>query len=1137
MAKLLSTNKTRPCPVCAKTNGNCRIGDDNKILCMTFPDGDAHPDWRYVKATQDGLWGIYYPATANDFDRDAWKRQKAEREEREQEIERQRREKCLPTDRRDAEYCRLFAELTLTDGDRQNLLNRGLSEAEIKAGGYVSIQRFQRLQGKYHVNLPGIGKYGNCLTNGEPGFIVPVRNAFGQIVAYQYRTKDAHKWSKNAKTLLGEQPMGVALPAAGVHQVNVIGTGEGFLKTQIAANRIGIPFIGAAGGNFTPKETKQALEDIQQLWEEKRNSEALSNVEKTTSEVNSKSSSPIFKKIHNLCASGQAPTNEANLQTGPYRQWKWLESLRELGLPAIKPLYSASNIFSIDCPDAGWKANPYVAKATYRRVKLIESLGYRVLIADWGQGWDKSVGDIDEISETAIAGIQLISPAVAFADVPIVKTTAEKFADWVAKQVQRIKPKGFGSPKIEGERFEGDRPSAWQTAINRGEAFLDRTLMGSGKSHTVPEITNPYGGKIWLVYLDHRNPTVEAIARDFTDLYPRNSKGFYKDANGKIKPADVEHPATITKGHCIRAELFPMLTELGHDPNDGGGQNPICATCPVANVCAHTPGRYRHDRRETLKSPFIRCHIDSMPRDWDYSKDIIICDEPSQLLTPTRKITTGWNDLLVEADKIRPHLEPKLWQELDAYLQILKPLFDAKGYGIGHAEIVEQLPTPTPALATAITDYHLDLTELFPPVEQETLADNLTPEERKKWAAGLKAFNADLRQQQRHETLDKLAHLPPKTLAHLITGHGVIRIQNRRLTLTLDNRESYAFLNRAASIGFLDATISGALLQTISGLERPIKVIHNTKPKALSNLTVNQITMPGIGSKQLSNTGVNRLQAVLQNFPNIPIIGLKTWAKYFHFNGHWWSHSRGLNDYAGILELLAIGLPNPNVGAIQDDYLALYGNLNGFEEHYARLVNEEILQLIGRQRANRYPDRQFILHLVTPENCDLSWLTEYGITVTTKTAFEINPAAGTATQFTRHQIIQAIIGGNHTQTAISKAIGLTQQAISKTLKAAGVTVETLAEMLAKFLPELATTSPYKSYTRGSCITPQLYKQFAWFFGLDMPAIAVDAIKTIAADGWHGFLELLANLPKPAQGKALAILYSLTSAIPPPPLIT
>jgi hypothetical protein len=231
--------------------------------------------------------------------------------------------------------------------------------------------------------------------------------------------------------------------------------------------------------------------------------------------------------------------------------------------------------------------------------------------------------------------------------------------------------------------------------------------------------------------------------------------------------------------------------------------------------------------------------------------------------------------------------------------------------------------------------------------------------------------------------------------------------------------------------------------------------------------------------------------------------------------------------------LLALGLPNPNVGAMEDQYLCLHGNLDRFEEHYARLVNEEILQLVGRQRANRYPDRQFVLNLVTPEHTDLSWLTEYGITVKVKTGFEITPEAGNENQFTRWQILQAILDGHRTQTAIAEAIGMTQQAISKTLKAAGATLEKLTACLSKLLPEISTTGPYQSSTRAGCITPELLNCFDWFFGLDISAIAQEAVSVIEREGWLGFLKYLEDYPKPSQGKFLSVIYTILATESPP----
>jgi hypothetical protein len=370
-------------------------------------------------------------------------------------------------------------------------------------------------------------------------------------------------------------------------------------------------------------------------------------------------------------------------------------------------------------------------------------------------------------------------------------------------------------------------------------------------------------------------------------------------------------------------------------------------------------------------------------------------------------------------------------------------------------------------------------------------------------------------------------------LLHLVSGKGVLRLTGKTLTLTLDTRSDYAFLNKTAANIFLDATLNGDRLRTLTGIEGEIKVINNTPDRPLSNQTVNQIKVQGIGSKSLSDTAVNRLAALCRELGDMPTIGLKAWAKKLDIDGYWWRNSRGTNDYAGESTLLALGLPNPNVGAMEDQYLALHGNLDGFEEHYARLVNEEILQLVGRQRANRYGDRQFVLNLVTPENCDLSWLTEYGITVNVKTGFEITPAAGNENQFTRWQILQAILDGHRTQTAIAQAIGMTQQAISKTLRAAGATIEKLTACLSKLLPEISTTGPYQSSTRAGCITDELYKVFDWFFGLELTAIAQEAVSVIEREGWLGFLKYLEDYPKPAQGKFLSVIYTILATESPP----
>lgn len=202
-----------------------------------------------------------------------------------------------------------------------------------------------------------------------------------------------------------------------------------------------------------------------------------------------------------------------------------------------------------------------------------------------------------------------------------------------------------------------------------------------------------------------------------------------------------------------------------------------------------------------------------------------------------------------------------------------------------------------------------------------------------------------------------------------------------------------------------------------------------------------------------------------------------------------------------------------------------------FDEYYTRLVNEEILQLLGRPRSHRYPDKQFKVFMVTPEHTDLSWLTGYGITVVTKDAFEVNPAAGTQKQFTRFRIIQAILTGQTTQTNIAEWLKCTQQAISKTLSEAGISLGELADRLACFT---STTGSNKDPSRDSCSPQELYQYFAWFFELDPIAIAQDAIETIKRIGWDGFARYLENgFPPTAQACFYSVLWSLLDTGLPP----
>lgn len=715
------------------------------------------------------------------------------------------------------------------------------------------------------------------------------------------------------------------------------------------------------------------------------------------------------------------------------------------------------------------------------------------------------------------------------------------FKEWLKKKLKRVKPKGFGVPKVEGEIFTGDRAKAWQET--EGD-ILDNSFCGSGKSHAVPDLECPPGHKLWYVYKDHRNPTVEGIGDKFADLYPRNKHGFYIDKDDKLKTANEDTPSeliTIKKGYCPNTDLFHKATESGHNPyNDGN--NPICPKCPYLNQCRAVEGWYLKDRRDTLENEsWIRCHIDSMPPDWDYSKDKIIFDEPAQLLNPIKVITANQNDLYADLGRLQPHFSDTQSVSIFKILGSLKPLFDDKSrYGNGTDKINESLreidkPNELESIIKIIEENPLDFTDYI--VESDDLdLSGLSAKERQKYRGTVKTARANMRGKAHQQSKENLDKIPPNALIHIlkfINGEkGIsISVAHGTLRITLDNRDSYSFLHRTEKNIYLDATQSLESLKMMIGGDRPITAIHSEMPQ-LTNLEIVQIKVKGIGSKDISETAVNRIKKIKETLGEMPTIGHKSWQELLDIDGYWFNHNRGSNDFKEREKMLYLGLPRPHWGIIQDEYYCLNGSLEGFEEHYQTLINREIVQGIGRQRANLYPNQKFTLYIATPENYDLSWLSQYGCQVTVKSGFDIHPEAGSETEKTLHEIQKTAKalwekGVNLTQAAIAEMMGVTQQAISKALAKAGLTIKMIEDKLKAILPKGYTTSPNKDPIRSGCIPDQLYDGFREFFDLDPLLLVEDAVKTITEHGLTYFWEeYLSFMPNPLQAKYLTGLWFL-----------
>lgn len=193
MSKLTTSSQSQPCKVCENVSHKCRHGDDIQ-LCMTFADaekGEIVNGHKFIKLSKDGMWGVFKIDNSqewSDEQREKWRLER-ERRKQHQKLESDLRQKqSLSAHERDKEYRKLFEELTLHPEDQKELLRRGLTYREIDLAGYKSIDRYQKLREKHSNLLPGISPDGNVIMT-DAGWLCPVRNKDGQIVAVQVRLR------------------------------------------------------------------------------------------------------------------------------------------------------------------------------------------------------------------------------------------------------------------------------------------------------------------------------------------------------------------------------------------------------------------------------------------------------------------------------------------------------------------------------------------------------------------------------------------------------------------------------------------------------------------------------------------------------------------------------------------------------------------------------------------------------------------------------------------------------------------------------------------------------------------------------------------------------------------------------------
>lgn len=361
---LIPSRKHNPCPVCENTSGKCRQGreDADYWQCMTYADakkGDVISGYKCLGHSKNGLWGQFRIDNSQEWSEQQRLEWKQRNQQRQQEIikdEEERRQKSLKAEDRHAQYTSLLSELSLHPEDREDLIRRGFTSEQIELSGFKSVEAYQQLQKQYSELLPGIGTGGRSLIVSNAGYLIPVRNTDGLIVACQIRLrslpaeqKNRYRWLSSKKAsahvyTTGFNPKG-ELPLT-IHRPKIKPTGLALVegtgaKPFLASQWFNLLVIGAAGGLFASSESilKSYLERL---------SEDLGGTRELT----------IY------------PDKGSVIDTGVMSRWR-------------------------------------------KTIDLLEKWNWFVKVAWWGQV-DKTFPDIDELSEFERGLITFISPEAFF---------------------------------------------------------------------------------------------------------------------------------------------------------------------------------------------------------------------------------------------------------------------------------------------------------------------------------------------------------------------------------------------------------------------------------------------------------------------------------------------------------------------------------------------------------------------------------------------------------------------------------------------------------------------------------------------------------------------------------------------------
>lgn len=1176
----------RSCPVCNGARKDCRQSNTtNLIFCR---DSNANPldyIFRGFDAHGFGMWAQRTEAEAHSEEqRQEWQRQRELAHQQRLEVERQQRVQRLSESERDREIRKVFSQLGLAPRHREDLQRRGLSDDSIEAGEFKSVEQWQRLDREVSHRLAGISINGRSLIT-QAGYIWSIKNPSGQIVAWQLRLDEAHnggrfRWLTSATKKRpngptahlpnGELPIACHRPTPGEPLTDAIelceGTGVKPFITAIHLNRI---TLGAAGGNFaaSPETFKSYLDE---LSTELRTKQLIFNPD--AGAVANPHVMLQYEAAYNLVTSWGYELK--------FRWWgqvtKAQRDIDEIENPsAIATYLSWDELVKIAIAYGGKRTSD---STEHRHGTYAPAEPDPATYAAYKQ-WE----DEQELLEEAIAtntftnqvtelfkhvGKHLEKAFKGFGKKPQPKTPVQSSPVLHYPQEPLPKPQDFAGSEPPRIIFKSGTRLEVLALLKelRWTVVCDRSFMGTGKSHDAGSLyPTPDGtNKIWYFDLNHRNPSTAPVESMF-DM-PVRHDGMVP-IRGRFTPQGKPHlrwaspdEIPVIPSLCHNAKLFIKLKEKGYsvdtfkeivtdDENKAQERNPICQRCQFASKCHRETGEgygYLYERRMAMERRRIRASLDSAPDpvNYEYDEDLAFVEEASRVLRGTQTLSAYNCELAALWARVERY-SPTVFRQLQplrfALVDAINGCFDQHHGGINrgtdHETLLANLPLPQDFLNLA--DAIAALSSAMPTIKELVEEPDTVTGLGGKWRSiGQTARNL-FKAQAAQETRDNIDNVPPNILVDVLEvwagfKPGALRVFGKKLHVTTRDTRHGDILKSMKFVDLLDATADKQVLAQIIGVDpNSIIEIQQDLP-CLDNLTVVNVNMRGMGSRQISDSCKGRQKAILEwvmhshDPQEIRVIANKL-DEHLPLDGWWFNDNRSTNAYQDAGVIVAFNTPRTNLGVVQDEYRTLFGTLDGFNEYYQNLVQAEIIQLIGRPRAHLNPEKQFTIYLVSTD-FDASFLSEFGINVVNFEAFGLCPEAGTQLEQTRFRILEAVRQLTNSGVAIAS---VTQQAVAQISGVTQGRISQIASLLGGWKAFKKILAALLGLYRGVNNLEELSDEEKWLAETYLPLVVNDthseALSEIGialkAYGVKGFLRILQSSPLPTQIKLLSRILS------------